>query len=189
MRAAVHAENFGINFRSAEDEYVQCQAEAATPWNPGNVQPEVGGFGAAPVSVVKSAEGLWICNFKLPPGLAAGWHSVRVRTEESEWSNTVRIAVDIPEHAVEIEIAAACDGLDWTPGQFSLRHRRLSLWVRGLPENADRANVKVELSGAAMLRCAQAIRRFRRRCRYKWFAPSQRACRCPHWAGALSHPS
>jgi hypothetical protein len=148
LHAAVHAENFGINFRSTEDEYVQCQAEAAAPWNPDNVQPEVGGFGAAPVSVSKNAEGLWLCNFKLPPGLDAGWHSVRVRTEESEWSNAARIAVDIPERAEAIEIAAACDGLDWTPGQFSLRHRRFSLWLRGLAENADRANVKVELSGA-----------------------------------------
>jgi len=147
LHAAVHAENFGINFRSTEDEYVQCQAESDALWSPEIVQPEVGGFGAAPVSVVKSAEGLWLCTLKLPPGLDAGWHSVRVRTEDSEWSNATRIAVDIPERAASIEITAACDGLDWTPGQFSLRHRRFSLWVRGLPENADRANVKVELEG------------------------------------------
>jgi tRNA (mo5U34)-methyltransferase len=147
LHAAVHAENFGINFRSTEDEYVQCQAEADAPWNPDNVQLEAGGFGAAPVSVVKSAEGLWLCNFKLPPGLEPGWHSVRVRTEESGWSNAARIAVDMPERAEAIEIAAACDGLNWTPGHFSLRHCCLSLWLRGLPENADRANVKVELEG------------------------------------------
>jgi tRNA (mo5U34)-methyltransferase len=145
LHAAVHAENFGINFRSTEDEYVQCQAECAALWNPDNVQAEVGGFGAAPVSVVKSEDGLWLCTLKLPPGLDAGWHSVRVRTEGSEWSNAARIAVDIPERAAAIEITAACDGLDWTPDRFSLRHRRFSLWVRGLPENADRANVKVEL--------------------------------------------
>jgi hypothetical protein len=148
LHAAVHAENFGINFRSTEDEYVQCQAEADGLWNPDNVQAEVGGFGAAPVSVVKNAEGVWLCTLKLPPGLDAGWHSVRVRSEESEWSNATRIAVDIPERAAKIEITAACDGIDWTPGQFSLRHRRFSFWLRGLPENADRANVKVELSGA-----------------------------------------
>jgi hypothetical protein len=148
LRAAVHAEDFGINFRSTEDEYVQCQVESDALWNSDNVQIEVGGFGAAPVSVVRSAEGLWLCTLKLPPGLDAGWHSVRVRTEDSAWSNAKRIAVDIPERAAAIEITAACDGLDWTPGQFSLRHRRFSLWVRGLPENADLANLKVELSGA-----------------------------------------
>jgi hypothetical protein len=100
------------------------------------------------VSIVKNAEGFWLCTLKLPPGLDAGWHSVRVRTEESEWSNAVRIAVDIPERATAIEIAAACDALDWTSARFSLRHRCLTLWVSGLPENADLANVKVELSGA-----------------------------------------
>jgi hypothetical protein len=148
LHAAVHAENFGINFRSTEDEYVQCSAESAELWTPEKIQPEVGGFGAVPASVVKSPEGLWLCTLKLPPGLDAGWHSVRIRTEGSDWSRAAQIAVDIPERAEVIEIAAACDGIDWTPGHVSLRHRRLSLWLRGLAENADRANVKVELSGA-----------------------------------------
>lgn len=147
LHAAVHAENFGVNFRSTEDEYIQFQAESTALWTPENVQPEVGGLGAAASSVVKGREGLWLCTCKLPPGLDAGWHSVRVRTEDSEWSNALRIAIDIPEHAAEIEITAACDGIDWTPGSFSLRHRRFSLWVRGLPENVDLANVKVELDG------------------------------------------
>jgi tRNA (mo5U34)-methyltransferase len=147
LHAAVHAESFGMNFRSTEDEYVQLQFESAGPLTTEDVQPEVGGFGAAPASLVKSAEGLWLCTCKLPPGLDAGWHSVRVRIEDSEWSNAMRIAVDMPEHAAEIEITAACDGIDWTPGRFSLHHRRFSLWVSGLPENADLANVKVELDG------------------------------------------
>jgi tRNA (mo5U34)-methyltransferase len=147
LHAAVHAENFGVNFRSTEDEYIQFQAESTERWTPENVQPEVGGFGGAPASVVKSADGLWLCTCKFPPGLDAGWHSARVRTEGSEWSNFMRIAVDIPEQAADIAITAACDGIDWTPGRFSLHHRRFSLWVRGLPDNADLANVKVELDG------------------------------------------
>jgi tRNA (mo5U34)-methyltransferase len=147
LHAAVHAENFGINFCSAEDEYVQCQAESAAHWTSENVQAEVGGLGAAAASVVKSAEGIWLCTLKLPPGLDAGWRNVRVRTRDCAWSNALRIAVDIPQHAAKIEIAAVCDGIDWTPGRVSLRHRHLSLWVRGLPENADRANVTVTLEG------------------------------------------
>jgi len=150
LHAAVHAENFGINFRSTEDEYVQCQVDGAGPWSTENVQLEVGGFGAAPVSVVRNADEFWLCTVKLPPGLNAGWHGVRVRTEDSAWSNALRIAVDVPERAAVIEITSACDGIDWTPGQFSLRHRHLSLWVSGLPENADRANVKVELNSSGL---------------------------------------
>ena len=150
--AAVHAENFGINFRSTEDEYIQCQVEAPAVLTPDNIQAEVGPFGAAPVSVVKSAEGLWLCTLMLPPGLEAGWHGVRVRSEDSAWSNTLQIAVDIPQQATAIEIASACDGIDWTPRQFSLAHRHLSLWLRGLPENADRANVIVSSAGPSPTR-------------------------------------
>jgi tRNA (mo5U34)-methyltransferase len=152
LHAAVHAENFGINFRSSDDDYVQCLIEGSGDLTPENVQPEVGGFGAAPISVVKRADGLWLCTFKLPPGLDAGWQNVRVRIEDSEWSNALPIAIDIPENAAAIQISAACDGVDWMPGRFSLRHRHLSLWVRGLPENADRANVKVEMEG-----CRQSV--------------------------------
>jgi tRNA (mo5U34)-methyltransferase len=153
LHAAVHAETFGINFRSTEDEYIQCQIETSASLTPGNFQPEVGGFGSAPASVVRSSGGLWLCTLKLPPGLDAGWHGVRVRTDDSEWSNALRIAVDIPEIATAIEITAACDGVAWTPGQFSLRHRRFSLWLRGLAENADRANVKVSASGGGVGPC------------------------------------
>jgi tRNA (mo5U34)-methyltransferase len=147
LYTAIHAENFGINFRSTEDDYVQCEAADCEPWTIENVQPEAGGFASAPVSLLKTPEGYWRCNFKLPPGLPAGWHEVRVRRAGSEWSNATRIAVDLPEIAESLEIAAACDAFDWTPNSFSLRHRFFSLWMRGLPENADRANVKVELEG------------------------------------------
>jgi tRNA (mo5U34)-methyltransferase len=147
---AIHAENFGINFRSSEDDYVQCEAADSEPWTIDNVQPEAGGFAAAPVSVLPTPEGHWRCNFKLPPGLAAGWHEVRVRRSGSEWSNPVRIAVDLPVRADSLETVAVCDAFDWTQRSFSLRHRYFSMWLRGLPENADRANVKVELSGAGL---------------------------------------
>jgi len=146
---AIHAENFGINFRSSEDDYVQCEAADSEPWTIENVQTEAGGFAAAPVSVLRTPDGHWRCNFKLPPGLAAGWHEVRVRRSGSEWSNAARIAVDLPERADSLETVAVCDAFDWTQGSFSLRHRFFSMWLRGLPENADRANVKVELSGVA----------------------------------------
>jgi tRNA (mo5U34)-methyltransferase len=144
---AIHAENFGINFRSTEDDYVQCEAADSEPWTIDNVQPEAGGFASAPVSVLRAPEGHWRCNFKLPPGLPAGWHQVRVRRAGSEWSNPARIAVDLPERTDSIETVAVCDAFDWKQGSFSLRHRFFSMWVRGLPENADRANVKVELGG------------------------------------------
>lgn len=145
--AAIHAENFGINFRSGNDDYMQVDASGGEDWTLANVQVEVGGLGAAPISTSRTPQGHWRANFKFPPGLAPGWHEVRLRTADSEWSASVRIAVDLSEIAERLEIAACCDGFDWRPGGFSLSHRFFSLWLRGLPENADRGNIKIEIDG------------------------------------------
>lgn len=145
--AATHAENFGINFRSGNDDYMQIDASGNGDWTLSNVQAQVGGLGASPVSILRHPQGHWRVNFKLPPGLACGWHEVRVRTVDAEWSAPVRIAVDLPEIAESLEITSICDALDWRPGRFSLSHRFFSLWLCGLPENADRGNVRVELNG------------------------------------------
>ncbi len=64
-----------------------------------NMQAQAGGLGAAPISTLRTPQGHWRANFKLPPGLLSGWHEVRVRTADSEWSAPVRIAVDVPEIA------------------------------------------------------------------------------------------
>jgi tRNA (mo5U34)-methyltransferase len=145
--AAIHAENFGINFCSANDDYMQLDASGGEDWTLTNVQAQAGGLGAAPVSIVRTPQGHWRGNFKFPPGLAPGWREVRVRIGDSEWSEPVRVAVDLPESAEHLEIAAICDGVDWRPGRFSLAQRFFSLWLRGLPENADRGNIRIELNG------------------------------------------
>lgn len=144
---AIHAENFGVNFRTGNDDYVQVEAEGGDPWTLENMQARVDHLGAAPISAMRTPRGQYRSNFKLPPGLAPGWHEVRVRTADSAWSAPARIAIDLPETAETLEIAALCDAFDWRPGRFSLKHRFLSLWLRGLPENADRGNVKIYLSG------------------------------------------
>jgi tRNA (mo5U34)-methyltransferase len=144
---AMHAENFGINFRTGNDDYFQVEAGGGENWTVDNVQAEVSGLGAALISCLQTPQGRWRANFKLPPGLEPGWHDLRVRTADAAWSNAVRVAVDVPETAEELEATAWCDGFDWRAGCFSLSHRFFSVWLRGLPENADRGNVKVELSG------------------------------------------
>jgi SAM-dependent methyltransferase len=145
--AAIHAENFGINFRSGNDDYMQVDASGGEDWTLDNMQAQVGGLGAAPVSTLLTPLGHWRANFKLPPGLSPGWHDVCVRTADAAWSAPVRIAVDLPEVAESLQIEAVSDAFDWRAGCFSLSHRFFSLWLRGLPENADRGNVNVELNG------------------------------------------
>ncbi len=141
---AHHHTNFGINFYSRLDEYVTCWFD----W-PGrdltldDVKPEVGPYGSRPMHVGR-AEGHWQANFKLPPGLSRGWHDVRVRVGGSAPSNVRAIAVDIPPHAESLTISSLADGHSWEPGQIDLNSgNSLALWVLGLPENADRANVRV----------------------------------------------
>jgi tRNA (mo5U34)-methyltransferase len=144
MVSAFHAELGGMNFNSrASDEYVGCRMEGSVPV--AEVFPEVSGFGSRPV-FVGAVDGGWQVNFKLPPGLPAGWHKVRLRTAEAE-SNSVEIAVDVSLQRSEIEIRSVCDAVDWTPLRVSLRHGFLSLWVDGLPRNADTTNVKIRVGG------------------------------------------
>jgi tRNA (mo5U34)-methyltransferase len=145
---AFHHTNFGINFYSHLDDYINCWFD----W-PGkdpsleNVRPEVGPYGVRPIQVDR-AEGHWQATFKMPPGLATGWHDVRIRVGESVPSNVRTIAVDLHPDAEALTISSLADGHSWQPGQIDLNSgNALALWVRGLPENADRASVKVYLAG------------------------------------------
>jgi hypothetical protein len=100
-----------------------------------------------PLAVLQFSKERWQVVFKLPPGLTPGWHDVRVRLRDSRPSNALRIAVDMPLESGPIRIAGVCDGTTWTPNDIDLKKgSALSLWVQGLPENADRANVRVYLA-------------------------------------------
>jgi tRNA (mo5U34)-methyltransferase len=137
LLAAVHAENFGINFRTDRDEYVACCVEGEPPR-----QPTVGGYGVHPISVDKTEAGYWQMNFKLPPGLRPGWHPVRLGNSEA-----IEIAVDVAPEVRELRIESTSDGVSWEQGRMSLANGFLSVWVRGLPRNADVHNVKASVDG------------------------------------------
>jgi hypothetical protein len=140
LLAAVNADDFGINFRSDEDQYVTVAAEAAELSREG-VYPEVGGYGVKPVTVTQLEGGSCLVHFKLPPGLTGGWHEVRLGSD----GNAVEIAVDVDAATERVAIRGACDGVSWTPGSVSLANGFLSLWVEGLPRNADVANIRVDV--------------------------------------------
>jgi len=141
------ADHGGINFQSrSSDEYVCCRLAApGKELTKDSVWPEVSGYAAAPV-YVGLVEGSWQINFKLPPGLASGWHEVRVRTLGAE-SNSLEIAVDLPLTAESLSVESVCDGVDWRPSRISLENGFASLWVHGLPRHADCNNVKVNIAG------------------------------------------
>jgi uncharacterized protein (TIGR03437 family) len=99
-----------------------------------------------PMHVKQLAEDEWHANFKLPLGLAPGWHSVRVRVAGSRPGSERRIAVDVPLATGEVQIHGVSDSDTWEKGQLDLsRGEVFSFWATGLPENADRNNLRVNL--------------------------------------------
>jgi len=75
-------------------------------------------------------------NFKLPPGLSPGWHPVMIRTPQAT-SNPFEIAVDLPLAVDSLSIEGMHDSTTLEPNRVSLQHGFFSVWVVGLPRNAD----------------------------------------------------
>lgn len=148
LRSVLHHANFGINYDSAKDEYLNCYFETShTELTPDDVKPWVGPYGVRPIRVRK-ADGQWLAQFKCPPGLPAGWHDVSLQIGRSPRSNAERIAVDLPVEVEALFIRSLCDGTTWEPGRIDLHLGNfLALWIEGLPANADRANLHVFVAG------------------------------------------
>jgi len=142
LLAAVNPATWGINFLPIRDEYVACwfrsEADSLTRED---LCLEIGEFGA-PAVFVRKVEGAWQANFRIPPGTARGWQDIRLRLASSGWSNTLRIAYDIPVLVDRLRVTGVADSESWTPNET---RGKLAVWVEGLPENADPGNVKVWL--------------------------------------------
>jgi tRNA (mo5U34)-methyltransferase len=136
----------GINFSTRKsEEYITCLFRADRPVTADLLRLEVGDLGAAALFAT-SESGHWRATFRLPPGLDPGWHAVRLRFRDSTFSREFRIAVDMPLQAGNIIVKDAYDGVTWTRDAVQVGERGfLSCWVAGLPENADRANVRASL--------------------------------------------
>ncbi len=133
--------DWGINFDSQSEEFVNCWFTSADEQlSRDDLRVEIGGFGVHAVSLNRREEALH-ATFLLPPGLAPGWHDVRLRTTRSHFSEALRIAVDMPVKVTNIRVAGAADGLTWQANTVTLGH--LTLWIEGAAENADRNNIRV----------------------------------------------
>jgi len=149
LTAVMNNRTLGINFSRRKEEYVTCWFEAAREAAREELRLEVGGYGVPALYVRREADGAWMANFRLPPGLDSGWHEVRLRFAGSEFGRSFRIAVDMLATAERIEVKGACDGRTWTPEEIAAGSF-VSVWVAGLPENADRANTRVWLGHTAL---------------------------------------
>ena len=150
--AAFHSRDFGMNFRSDRDETVVAWiAWAGEPLTVDQVKPEAGGYGVRPVEVRMERTGEMAVVFKLPPGLKPGIHDVRVRVPGSAPGKARPIAIDMPAPDTSARLSSACDGITWAPDQIDLsKGDTLTVWVEGLPPNADHNNVKLRLGNTPL---------------------------------------
>jgi hypothetical protein len=136
----------GINFSTRKsEEYVSCVFRSSRQVTAAMLRLEVGDFGAAALFVTPEND-TWRATFRLPPGLDPGWHIARMRFSDTPFGREFRIAVDVPLKVERIVLKEVYDGVAWTKGEVAVTERGfLSCWVAGLPENADRANVRAML--------------------------------------------
>jgi tRNA (mo5U34)-methyltransferase len=131
--SVMNSRTLGINFSTRKDEYIACWLKTSRDVVREQLRLEVDGFGVTALHVRRDAGGSWMANFRVPPGLESGWKSIRLRFDDSRFSGTLRIAVDLPVSVSEIVLK----------GVVRAQHAFVSCWVKGLPENCDRANVRV----------------------------------------------
>ena len=137
----------GFNFSTGKEQYISCWFRTSREAIANeDLLLEVDGFGAAPFWTGHLQEDWWAVNAPLPRALAPGWHDVRLRFADSDFSNALRIAVDLPLHVGSIVIEGVRDAANGRSDEVAVTDvGYLSCWVAGLPENADRNNVRVFL--------------------------------------------
>jgi tRNA (mo5U34)-methyltransferase len=148
LLAVANNRTLGVNFSTRKEEYISCwfrTAEASVTRH--QLRLEVGAFGVPALYVRPVEDGVWMANFRLPPGLGGGWSAVRLRFADSLFGDTtLRIAVDLPLRAERLVLKGACDGNNWNAHEVKASGGGVvSCWVAGLPENCDRANIGVYL--------------------------------------------
>jgi hypothetical protein len=137
----------GVNFSTGKEQYMsvwfRCSRETIAKED---LRLEVDEFGVAPYFTGRQQDDWWASNFPLPRGLSPGWHNVRLRFADSDFSDTVRIAVDLPLNVGRIVCHDVRDATTWKRGEVTAtKDGYLSCWASGIPENGDRHNVRVFL--------------------------------------------
>ncbi len=149
---AVNHMDFGVNFTTRRDQHLTCWFNSGRKdIDRKELRLDVAGFGAPALYLRRELGERWVANFRLPPGLEPGWKDVRLRLAGSGFGAPARVAVDLPLEAGRLVIRDVCGGHSWSQDRLQEADQgRLSLWVAGLPDNADRANVRVWLGGSKL---------------------------------------
>jgi tRNA (mo5U34)-methyltransferase len=144
------------DFSTTRDDYISVYFRSDTSGlRCEDVFVEIGPYAVRPGEVVDSGGGCWLAVCKLPPGLEAGWHTLGLRVRLSQWSNQLRIPVDVaaedPTAATvspDLQINLVTDGKTWDRWQIKTgADSCLSIWARGIPDACDMKDVLVLLNG------------------------------------------
>jgi hypothetical protein len=146
LLSAANTADQGINFSTGKEQYLSCWFTTLRDTiAKEDLRLEVNGFGVASYWT-GHREQWWEANFPLPRGLRAGWNQVRLRFADSDFGNALRIAVDLPLNVSRIVCQGVRDPATWKDSEIRAADSAyLACWVTGLPENADRTNVRVLL--------------------------------------------
>jgi tRNA (mo5U34)-methyltransferase len=153
LAAVANNADQGINFAMRKEQYLTCwfhtEREALAIED---LRLEIDGFGAAAHMVSKRPDEWWTASFPMTRGLSPGWKTVRLRFADSDFGDTLRIAVDMPVKVSHIECQGVRDSQSWKNNEVAVRDvGYLTCWVSGLPENADRNLVRVSLGTERLL--------------------------------------
>jgi tRNA (mo5U34)-methyltransferase len=152
LNAVTNSADMGVNVARDEDGYLTWWFASDEPLTRHDLQFEVGEFGCHAVWMTKREGNRWSANTIVPPGLPSGWVDARMRTTRSPFSAPRRLAIDVPSVVKgELSIDAVQDGITWSTTMLSAATSHVVLWVRGLGENADCANVIVECNGVRLV--------------------------------------
>jgi len=150
--AVANNADMGINVATANDDYLGWWFHYGGNLTRHDLEMEAGGFGCHAVTLTKGEADLWLAATVVPPGISPGWSDGRMRISGGSYSGRKRFAVDItvrPRGPLVIE--SVQDALDWKAGQIQAGSSHAILWISGLADNADRANVQIECNGVRLV--------------------------------------
>jgi tRNA (mo5U34)-methyltransferase len=143
------------NFSTTRDDYFSIYFRSATPGlGCDDVFVEVGPYAVRPGEVVDSGGDGWLAVCKLPPGLDAQWHTLRLRVRHSQWSNALCIPVDLTAEdqvdagSPDLCVNLATDGKTWDRWRVRVGPDScLSIWASGIPDGCEMKQILVLLNG------------------------------------------
>ncbi|HTW67839.1 MAG TPA: methyltransferase domain-containing protein [Bryobacteraceae bacterium] len=143
------------DFSTNRDDYLSVYFRSAMPGlGCDDVFIDVGPYAASAGVVADASADGWVAGCKLPPGLEPGWHELRLRVRQSQWSNALRIPVDAPPQDqntptdAALDISLVTDGKTWDRWRVKAgAESTLSLWARGIPDGVDKKHLLVLLNG------------------------------------------